>query len=102
MGWSVPCIADSHQTGYGLEVRFKVLTSDTFWDMVLCILVGIYLHLGESAAYRSCISGRTFTLKLGVEVTSALLVSFYTTTLHNNAEDANVFPVPCLQHPTLN
>jgi hypothetical protein len=49
MGWSVPCIADNHQTSQGLGVRFEVLTSDTFWYMVLCIPVRIYLHLGESA-----------------------------------------------------
>jgi hypothetical protein len=50
----------------------------------------------------SCISGRPFTLKMEIEVPSAMLVSFYTAILHNNAENANLCFLPCLQHPTQN
>jgi hypothetical protein len=59
-------------------VRFKILTSDISWDTLLCIPVAIYLHLRESAAFRFIYK---FTLKMDVEVTSAMLVSFYTTTV---------------------
>lgn len=49
-----------------------------------------------------CVSGRPFTLKMEVEVPSAMLIPFCMTTLHNNTEDASLCFVPCLQHPVLN
>ena len=70
--------------------------------MALCITVGMYLHPGESTAFRFMYKRWIFTPKMEVEVSSRMLAPFYETTLHNNAEDAYLCSVIRLQHPTPN
>jgi hypothetical protein len=101
MDCSSPCVADNNWASQEPEVRFEVLTSYTFWDMMLCIPVEIYLHSGVTAASLfKHMSDRLFTLKLEVEVHSKMLVPFYKTTLHHIAEDADLYFLSCLQDPS--